>query len=1632
VQTSAPADWSPANLTSLLALLGAVGIALIGLIGLQVGDRRFILQEGHSIIAPMTSLILLVLGLEIWLLRWGPRRPLIRQQARAVCSLLGLVVLTQLILRLVSNSEAHVWDTWLMPEIAAARGMQPTPMSAASSLSLLLTLLSLAPLLDDARKRPLPMEVAQVANASAIGLSLFHLFCSVLGISPLVIGVLWTGAPPVHCALLLLALSLTSTNRLWQSTRTLLFGRDSAAAEKTSQEELTRENRILTGLLLLSIGTLFVLALALRSDYRKNTEEVDKNLRAVARLKASEIEVWINERVMDARWFAVSPVAGQLRDGRAIPGGSSADLLQALEHYKDTYGYAAVLLFSPQGELLASSASGGGLVTDAVLAEAWKSAGPRLLDFYSVNGRNYLATTAPLPPGEGNTPRGFILLVIDPRKTLIPMVERWPSGEQSGRCFLVEVQGRSILHLFSTFASVRSNEMVSTMHTTGMLCQASTVEDPGQPLLSGKDHEGSQRLGVACPVKGTPWHLIASVSTESGYSGLRNNILQQILSYLLLIVLFAGGTGTFWRLRHQGMRAKELEARQAKDALAKRVGVLMQRVNDSILLFDQDMRIIEANDRAVRMYGYDLKELIGLNIRELRVPEAKASIDLDFHAAKSGHGIIFSTTHRRKDGSILPVEVSSCPVELEGRQLVISTIRDNSERQAQLREIEDLNRFFLVISRINQAILRQKTRRDLFATICNILVETGQFKIAWVGLFDPGTRLLSPIAVSGDEYGYVRAIHISTDPSAPEGLGPSGTALREQQPVVCNDFMGTPGTSPWREEATRSGIRSSIAIPLRQEGRIVGMLNVYAREVNCFDSQKVKLLEKAANDVSFAMDLLASNERRHLTEAALVASERRLSFLLSSTPAVIYSLKSGGSFGTTFISSNVQTILGYPPEAFTQNPAFWNEHVHPDDLQRAIEEISNSKPGEQIVRNYRFLHRDGSYRWMRDAMRGVLDDYGSPSEYVGYWADITESMRAAEELRNSRDRLAKAEQMASLGNWEYDHLSGRLRWSDELFRIFEIAESSDDASREAMLSKVHPEDRAQAREAFQNAILRGERFSTSFRLLLPGGRIKYLVESGESFREPNGRLLRSVGAIQDLTVRKQIEVELHELVKQLRMLHEVAITLDAPDKSLDDIVGLVAASLPRAMRRPESTRVVVTVDGCTHSAGNLSAIEEKYRAPVSVNGREAGFIAVWQEPSTTGTHSPLITQEQETVESVARSLGMGLGGRESLSAIQKFNIELEHKVQERTAELALRNREIQGLLNAIPDLVLRIRADGCILDVQQAHDSSALLALAAAKGSRTEMNADNPLIPICLEAGREALHHERTVTREQLIPLPTGSVAVEFRAAPIDAEQFVVFVRDITTRKQIEQEMEAMLEKERQVSELKSRFISVTSHEFRTPMAATMGAVEILRNHADKLSPAKREELFTRITVALHRMTSMLDDILTLSRLGASRIQVQLSPLDLGVVIRGIVDEVRLGDQEAHRWQLRLPDGKLDCESDLHLLHNILTNLLSNACHYSPQGSTITVELSLGGDRIGIAVEDQGIGVPEKDWQRIFEPFERGSNVGTIKGTGLGLNIVKGMAELLGGSVSIERSSGSGSRFVVLIPIQPSPGLPGT
>jgi signal transduction histidine kinase len=275
--------------------------------------------------------------------------------------------------------------------------------------------------------------------------------------------------------------------------------------------------------------------------------------------------------------------------------------------------------------------------------------------------------------------------------------------------------------------------------------------------------------------------------------------------------------------------------------------------------------------------------------------------------------------------------------------------------------------------------------------------------------------------------------------------------------------------------------------------------------------------------------------------------------------------------------------------------------------------------------------------------------------------------------------------------------------------------------------------------------------------------------------------------------------------------------------------------------------------------------------------------------------------------------------------------------------------------------------------------------------------------------------HNRRKNGENFIENAVIAPVVDEHGRPT---HYVAMKEDVTTQRRTI----ALLAKEREVSEMKSRFLSVTSHEFRTPMSAALGSVELLANHLERLAPEKRRELLDRITTSLHRMTEMLDEILLLNRIDAKRVEVKLAPQDLRPLVEGIIEEARVGDRGSHRFELQVEGDPQGFVTDANLLHHILANLLSNAVRYSPAGQPVTVQLAMDGAGARLAVTDRGIGIPPADLARLFQPFERGANVGNIKGTGLGLSIVKRMVELLGGTIAVEAPAEGGTRFAVLLP----------
>lgn len=231
------------------------------------------------------------------------------------------------------------------------------------------------------------------------------------------------------------------------------------------------------------------------------------------------------------------------------------------------------------------------------------------------------------------------------------------------------------------------------------------------------------------------------------------------------------------------------------------------------------------------------------------------------------------------------------------------------------------------------------------------------------------------------------------------------------------------------------------------------------------------------------------------------------------------------------------------------------------------------------------------------------------------------------------------------------------------------------------------------------------------------------------------------------------------------------------------------------------------------------------------------------------------------------------------------------------------------------------------------------------------------------------------------------------------------------------------LKHERELGELKSRFVTMVSHEFRTPLGIIMSAVELMRHYEDRLPPEQKRELGDDIYDATRLMASLMEQVLVLGRVEAGKLGCRLLPVDLDILAGKVTDEMLSATN--HRCQIHWqPKGSLaGAQADEALLRHIFSNLITNAVKYSPEGGGVEFNAWREGPDAVFQVADDGIGIPAEDQERLFEAFYRCSNVGDIPGTGLGLVIVKRCVELHNGTLQLESELGRGTTFTVRLPL---------
>jgi len=332
-------------------------------------------------------------------------------------------------------------------------------------------------------------------------------------------------------------------------------------------------------------------------------------------------------------------------------------------------------------------------------------------------------------------------------------------------------------------------------------------------------------------------------------------------------------------------RAEEALRRSEEDARARAVQLqaVLDCIADGVLVYDREGRIVRSTPAADRFLGLppDVRDAPVLERvtkqYEILTEDGRRVAPEDMVAVRAAvrgetvRGMVQQV--RSGGGEPRWLMISGTPLMAGGDQVgAVLSMTDLTDRKRAEEELAIVTRLYAVLSRVNEAIVRTRDEQVLFEAVCRIVAEDGPFPLVWVGLVMG--REVSPAAWWGSASEYLRSIRIEVDGEL--GRGPTGTCVREDRPVINDDFTVNPTTSPWREATARHGLRASAAFPLHRGDEVIGALTFYAGRPGAFTPDQVKLLEALCADVSYALDALEHERRRVAAEEASRESERRL------------------------------------------------------------------------------------------------------------------------------------------------------------------------------------------------------------------------------------------------------------------------------------------------------------------------------------------------------------------------------------------------------------------------------------------------------------------------------------------------------------------------------------------------------------------------------------------------------------------------------------------------------------------------------------------------------------------------------------------------------------------------------------
>jgi PAS domain S-box-containing protein len=896
------------------------------------------------------------------------------------------------------------------------------------------------------------------------------------------------------------------------------------------------------------------------------------------------------------------------------------------------------------------------------------------------------------------------------------------------------------------------------------------------------------------------------------------------------------------------------------------------------------------------------------------------------------------------------------------------------------QELRRVNRALIALSQCNRAVVRATEESELLHEICRIIVEVGDYRLAWVGFAerDEAKIVVCPVAQAGLEEGNLETANIALADTE-RGQGPAGTAIRTGKPIVVSNILADPTYAAWRDQAIRRGYASSIALPLVANSRPFGALSIYSEEVNAFDAEEVNLLTELANDLAYAIVALRTRAEYGRAEEALRRRNRELELLNRASRVFISSFDLDQVL--VAVLEDVRDLLGVAA------CSIWL--IDPETGELVCRQATG--PGSEIVRGWRLAPEQGIVGWVaRTGEALIVPDTQAEERHFDAIAQ-----QIGLEIRSLLSVPLQAKEDV-IGVLQVVHTTaGRFGITDRTL-LESLAGTAAITIENARLYELAQQEIAERTRVEREVHLRNRELEL----------LNRVIAASASEWEPNSIL----------------ETACREIARAFDLPQAIAALLN-----IEKTAAVVVAEY-RTSGRPPALNEAIPVNGNPSFQYLLTR-----RVPLAVDDaqhdpRLAPMHGLLRQRGTMSVLLlPLVIKDE-----VIGSLSLDTAASRHFSAEE---VSLAWSVAEQVAgalahaRLARGHRRLITAVEQIAEGVLITDTQGTILYTNPAFEQITGYNQAEVVGQDSQVLVNGGLDSIYEEAwatiSTGKAWHGRLGNRRKDGTLYTAEVTLSpVRDEGREIVNYVALQRDVTHELQLEEQY-----RRAQKMEAVGRLTAGIAHDFNNLLTAINGFAELAR-----LQPGLNDdvlELMDKVLDAGRRAAGLVRQLLAFSRKQIIEPQV----LDLNSVVEDMSKMLRHIIGEDVRLRTRLAPGLWPVVADLAQIEQVVVNLAVNARDAMPRGGELTIEtasmtLDEGyvvshlevkpGEYVLLAVSDTGVGMSREVQTHIFEPFFTTKESG--KGTGLGLATAYGIIKQGGGDIQVYSEEGVGTTFKIYLP----------